>query len=352
MQTNQASSKATASRIAILGLLACIVSGCAQEKKSAAPKQGIPARLRKDKEQKVREATFSKTIITAEQITELAKHNTLRQISFYECTDFSNDVIKELGKLEGVESLQLLRCDIDDKALSRFKAMPNVKHLFLTNAQVTKEGIAGLKDWKQLTRLTLGGTQTKGVLRGLSGLERLEVLEISVNEWDIEDLKDLTLPNLRTLKLANRTLTDEHLELLPDWPALERIEVQTSKITDRGVKRLAQFSSLKEVSLTESKVTDDGVKHLVALKNLELLNLRDCAGVTNQSLKTIAKMPALRWVSVESTSITGDALMDVATSKTLRYFAIGQKKATKAATDKLAKAMPDCRVERIQQIPD
>lgn len=352
MQIIQASLKSTASTIAMLGVFTGIVTGCATEKKSTAPGKGKPATLRKDKEKKVREAAFSKTNITAEQIAELAKHKTLRQISFYECTDISDGAIRELAKLERVDSLHLLRCDIDDKSLNRFQSMPHVKHLILTNAGVTKDGIAALNNWEKLTQLTLGGNQTKGVLRGVSGIERLEVLEILITTWDMEDLKGLTLPNLRTLKLANQTLTDEHLMTFPNWPALERIEVLTTKITDRGVKRLAKFSSLKELSLAESKVTDEGVKHLLELTNLERLNLQDCVGVTNQSLKTIANMPALKWVSVERTSITGDALMDVSSSKTLRYFAIGHKKATKTATDKLAKAMPNCKIDRIKQNPD
>ncbi|MCH8829896.1 MAG: hypothetical protein IID45_09995 [Planctomycetes bacterium] len=227
----------------------------------------------------------------------------------------------------------------------------NVVQLTLSNTEVTSKGIAALKDWKNLKRLTLKGKIKSGALEGLSQLQQLESLEIGLSGFSVQQLIGKTLPHIRILKIPHADLSDDDLSSLPAWKTLEQIEFRADKVTDVGVAHLTKFSSMKTLALTDAKITDAGLKELLKMTKLETLNLYGCRKITDRGMKIVATMAALKNLQLEESGVTGSGLMNLEHSKSLRNVGIGEKKASKAEIAKAAEAMPSCQFERIQQGP-
>ncbi|MCH7988331.1 MAG: hypothetical protein IID46_04175 [Planctomycetes bacterium] len=339
-----------------VAILAVLCSSCAQKTKTSSSKTSEPtaksAVLYKDaKKKNVIAAEFMKTPLSTKQIAALGKHTKLEEITFYECSRFSDEVCNELAKLERVTTIHLVRCTIDDSTLAGLSKMENVVQLTLSNASVTSKGIAALKTWKNLKRLTLTGTIKTGAIDGLAELLQLESLEIGLIGFSLRQLAGKPLPNMRNLKVLTQGTGDDDLSVLPAWKTLERLDLRGEKLTDVGVVHLERFSSLKNLTISSAKITDAGLSELSQRTKLESLNLYGCITITNSGMKTVATMPVLKRLMLEHSGVTGPGLMNLVPSKSLRYVLIGADKASAADVAKADAAMPNCQFERMKYGP-
>ncbi len=356
MAMNPIHFRACVVRLCCVALLSLLCSGCASNSKTTTASKtkeakAKPATLSRNAQKEVVAAEFLKTALSIKQIAALSKHAELKEITFYECSNFSDKVCDELAKLEGVTAVHFIRCPVDDSTLAELSKMANVVQLTLSNSEVTSKGMAALKDWKNLKRLTLKGKIKSGALEGLSQLQQLESLEIGLAGFSLRQLAGKPLPHIRILRIPFADVSDDDLSSLPEWKTLEQFEFRADKLTDAGVAHLTKFSSLKKLSLADAKITDDGLSELLKMTKLEILNLYGCKKITDLGMKIVATMPALKNLQLEESGVTGAGLMNLEHSKSLRNVGIGEKKASKAEIAKAAEAMPSCQFERIQQGP-
>lgn len=337
---------------ALSGLLGCSRGGA---KSPSTPTTHKPvaksATLYKDADQVVTSAEFVKTPLSPERIAELRKHPHLEELSFYECSGFNDAVCGELRKLQGITALHFVRSKIDDAALSKLSTMSGVKHVTLSSCNVTDKGVAALKSWKALGRLTLSGSMDLKALEGLSALKRVKVLEISVTGFAAANLAGHDLPAIRAIALPDTEVSDGDLAILPAWKSLEEFRFIATGITDDGARSLKKFPKLKKLALNESKVSDAALADLVALKNLEQLSLYGCKNVTDRGMKSAAALPKLERLQLESSGVSGAGLMFLTSARSLRYVGIGETQASKNEVAMAAARMPKCKIERIQQRP-
>lgn len=112
---------------------------------------------------------------------------------------------------------------------------------------------------------------------------------------------------LRELSLSATEITDDAVEHLQAFPALEILHVAAEGITDRGLDRLTQMQSLKELHLGDgwgtAAITLAGLNKLVALPQLEHLGLNGLP-LTDEALATLQNFPALQSIGLVSTKIT------------------------------------------------
>jgi len=326
------------------------------DRKSVTSDNGKPTRtqspnFRRTEQGEVIGAEFSTADVSPEQIAALREHEMLQEISFYECRGFDELVDAELVKFENVTAIHFVRAMIDDNRLARLSEMPAVEHLTLGNVDVTATGIAALGNWSKLKRLTLTGNIELSVLKGLSDLDQLEQLELALGEGEARHLAGIALPELRRLSISESEFGDGDLALLPEWKTLEVFEFPVENVTDAGVGQLRKFPSLKELVLMDSQLTDAGLDELSHLKKLEVVSLTNCKKVTDRGMNVFATMPVLSRLLLTDSGVTGAGLMQLAPSKSLRYVGIGATQATEADVAKLAALLPNCEVDRIQNVP-
>ena len=185
-------------------------------RRSAAPVSGVASQtqsptLHRNAEGKVIGAEFYSTDVSPEQIVALREHAMLQEILFYECRGIDELVDAELIKSESLTSIHFVRSTIDDNSLARLSKIPAVEELTLANVDVTATGMAALGNWSKLKRLTLEGKIEMSALKGLSGLEQLEELEIAIGEVKLSILPHMHFLNFavsvfRIPNLGTRTL--------------------------------------------------------------------------------------------------------------------------------------------------
>lgn len=112
------------------------------------------------------------------------------------------------------------------------------------------------------------------MLRYLSGLPRLQVLELHLTPVDDESLKTISeLKQLRRLKLARAMdVTDEGVLSLSQLRSLEHLEMNYSHLTDRSAKAISGLENLEILSL-EGQFSEESLQHIRQLKSLRKLTL-------------------------------------------------------------------------------
>ena len=318
---------------------------------SALPSRIQSPNLHRNAQDQVVSAEFYAMDVSPEQIVALREHAMLQEILFYECRGIDDLVDAELVKSESLTVIHFVRSTIDDNSLARLSKMPGAEQLTLGSVDVTATGIAALGNWSKLQRLILEGNIELSALKGLSGLDQLEELEIAIGEGEARHLAAHAFPEIRRLSISDTQFGDADLTLLPEWKTLEVFEFPAEHVTDAGVAQLSKFPSLKELVLMDSQVTGAGLDALGRLKKLNVVSLMNCTKATDRGMNVFATMPVLKRLMLLDSRVTGAGIMQLASSKSLRYIGIGGTQASVEEVAKLAAALPNCNVDRIINQP-
>ena len=122
--------------------------GCSNSKspKGGDAKSGSKAQL-EEKGGKVVSADFFNATVTADSITPLAKHDSLRDILFQECKEIDAKAIEELAKLKSLAAISFVRCKLPKGALAHVAKMPTVTSLTLIAARLQETNSARSRIW-------------------------------------------------------------------------------------------------------------------------------------------------------------------------------------------------------------
>jgi Leucine-rich repeat (LRR) protein len=242
--------------------------------------------------------------------------------------------LRRLTNYSDLEKLDLSLTHITDGGLQEIKNLKGITDFNLYFAEyVTDEGVASIKDWKQLKRLNLHGTKASDTalehIAGINTLESLDVGSTLMTDVGLERLTSLT--NLRELTMGGNELGDAGLQALRQMPALTYLDlsgrngndknVWSVSISNTGLQAILTLKNLRELrfSCTSTSVGIEGKKlgeistlsitgkwleQMKALPNLERLKLQGCARLDNQSVATLIAMPALKEADLKGTSVT------------------------------------------------
>ena len=135
---------------------------------------------------------------------------------------FSDDGLRHLGGLTGLQVLNLYGNRITDTGLDELKSLTNLKVLDLNLTSVTDEGLAKLTGLKQLERLELTATT------GLGGPQ--------ISNHGVRHLTALT--ELKHLVLIGSGVTDASLEYFSAMSMLTTLNVVDTQLTEEGIRSL------------------------------------------------------------------------------------------------------------------
>lgn len=251
----------------------------------------------------------------------------------------TNEIVALSTKLPDLAFVSVYESSLDDAGVEVLTRLPNLRYLAITRIdRYVKPGM-GAPQWSypfiapvaDRPRVTGAGLRTLATIRGLEGLDLLDVrlnaddltvlaempklgslsLPLVVDEAVVAQLKrcrrlsSLTLgnraitaeemrclatwPGLRTLTVAHATLSDDTLQALALLPAVQNIELIDCQLTDERLQHFRPAPKLTRLNLQRNEIAGTGLKHLVPL-NLAILHL----GHNNLSDATLGEIPQLR----------------------------------------------------------
>ena len=144
----------------------------------------------------------------------------------------------------------------DDRALASLAASygDRIGALHLWNTGVTDDGLKHLKQFRNLTTLSLASPTPIWI----NGKRVIPITDAGMANLDLRNVVNLNLDGL--------PITDAGLKSLPDLPALRSLQLTGTQIEGPGLSRIAAFRNLEHLSLNGSTVTDDGLRHLAGAK--------------------------------------------------------------------------------------
>lgn len=170
-------------------------------------------------------------------------------------------------------------------------------------------------------------------------------------------------------------ITNADLKRLAELPHLETLDIGRQPVTGEGFAVLSGLSELKSLSLYECGVGVDGIPTVAKFQKLELFMFQSLhcdawaealaklpmlrevivyrADISDVGVTHLARLPKLQKLTVDDCGGPTDAgLNALATCKSLRTFYIGGTSLTRAAVERLQKALPDCKFEGSFPSPD
>jgi len=267
--------------------------------------------------------------------------------------------LRRLYQYPNLTVLDLSLTHITDGGMQEIKNLRGITDFDLYFAEyVTDEGVAAIKEWKQLKRLNLRGTKAgDSALEHIAGLQMLESLDVgSTLMTDVGVERLTTLTNLKELTMGANELGDAGMQALRQMPNLTYLDLSGRQGNDKniwsiamsntGLQAVLTLKSLRELrfSCTSTSVGIEGAKlgevstlsvtqkwleQLKSLTYLQRLALQGCGRINDDAIGVLAAMPALHEVDLKGTSVTehGVAMLRAAKPGAIVYFGPWEGKA-------------------------
>jgi len=242
--------------------------------------------------------------------------------------------LRRLNQYPALSVLDLSLTHISDGGMQDIKDLRGISDFNLYFAEyVTDEGVAAIKDWKQLKRLNLHGTKAgDSALEHIAGITSLESLDVGSTLMTDVGLERLTmLTNLKELTMGGNELGDAGLQALRQMPNLTYLDlsgrqgndknVWTVSMSNVGLQALLTLKNLRDLrfACTSTTVGIEGAKlgevstlsitgkwleQMGSLGKLQRLKVQGCSRINDEAVTALIAMPALREVDLKGTSVT------------------------------------------------
>jgi len=214
--------------------------------------------------------------------------------------------LAKVAQMRHLRKLDLSHTRVTDAGLEQLKSLENVVELNCYYAErLTEDGIAHLRGWKHLERLSLRGTKvTSEVFEHLAHLTSLRSLDLGFTQIEDEGFEQLaSLARLEKLSIGGNRLSGSCLLLLKQLPALMDLDVSGIQrvdsglwglpLTEENLARIGQLRQLRALNLAGATLADRGVDrpgHPEA-ERAELRDLTALGGLINLERLDLSRQP-------------------------------------------------------------
>ena len=199
---------------------------------------------------------------------------------FLDHTRVTDDGLKHLSQLCGLDALSLNETAITDKGLTHLRRLPTLFSLQLRGTRVTGA--------------------TFGQLSGCT-IANLNLRDTSLNDAGCDQLAKLA--SLTALNVRGTQITDAGLKQLGAFPYLSRLDAARTQVTGAGLRSFRDSKLLNSVNLLGTSCADDALEHLATCPRLAVLNLSETQ-VTDAGIKALEPLTKLWDLNLAQTSVT------------------------------------------------
>ena len=256
-------------------------------------------------------------------LAEIQKLKELRTLNLDSAGGVTDTGLQHLAGLSELRNLGLAGSPkVTAAGLWKLQALRNLVELDLSQTNITNSGLQVLKQFPELRRLNLSGTEVTGAgLDTLADLRNLESLDLRHDKIDGISLQQLRgHRHLNELRMSVSDVTDDVLSTLREVGLLESLDTDWR---DREIgfdderQSLDQNARGRRLNLNGSKVTDAGLAELKSLTELVTLELNH-SQVAGPGLKFLAGHWQLQTVDIQ---ITDSVLMAMREANLLHLLA-------------------------------
>lgn len=274
------------------------------------------------------------------RIQDLKELRSLHLTNEYSVTDADLACLQSFPKLQ---QLTLYGVRISDKSMPLLKPLKDLKTLTLRMVSVGDEGARSLAGLSQLAYLSLAGTDISDVGLAhvpLTGLRHLDLRGTRVTDAGLARLpKAGQLAHLLLGRdqgvwgpTAPTPVTEACVATLAKLPRLRQLTIEGDSLPGKALARLPQLTRLE----VGRGFNDEDVRQIASgLPQLQWLNIRDAADVTDQSLPALAGIRSLQSLNLEGTSVGDAGLASLAALKQLRHLGLSRTRVTDRALEVL-----------------
>jgi hypothetical protein len=259
---------------------------------------------------------LAETKITDASIARIAECAKLRSLDLRECA-VSNAAMETLSGLKQLQVLKLASkgggTTVDDAGMSAIGKMTQLRSLALDYLWISEEGLKQLKELKGLQELylaqTLVGDEALPVIAGFVDLKRLRLARTQVTGEGLAALESLR--KIEDIDLSECSqLTDAGMPSLGKLTTLKRLNLWRDQLSDEGVSHLAGLSNMEWLNLDNTQLTSSGAASLSGMKKLVFLHLGS-TGLSNSGLSALEGLTALKDLKVTRTAVTEEGVAEL-----------------------------------------
>jgi Leucine-rich repeat (LRR) protein len=278
----------------------------------------------------LKELSLRSTNVTGPGLASLADLNELEKLDLSENL-LQGKCLKPLGGLKRLEFLELHRHrddehGFDDHDLANLKDAVQLKHLGLSNTDVSDAGLALLQGLTQLRSLRLLRTRVEGPglanLKNMSQLQELAIDLDHLSDSELEHLKGFTqMKRIQLIGQGNRpvkepgVITDRGIASLIGMTQLEELVLLGEpfsptkvQLTAAGLAALSGLAQLKSFYLSSSSITNGDLIPLARMRQLQHLSLRGCHKLTDLGMGPIGALRNLKELDLVGVNLTEEGL--------------------------------------------
>lgn len=176
----------------------------------------------------------------------------------------NSDGLKALAQVKSIFKLSLEEMpELTSDDFSQLAKLPELMQLSLLRCSVDLEDLKSLSLCKKIAWLDIerekafDGRCLRYVASAYHNLVGLDIGSTHVKSEDFAVLS--TIPKLSQLKIQNLDLDDKSLRQIPDLPKLELLNIDDNKgITDEGLLQLLRFKNLISIGIVDTSITPAG----------------------------------------------------------------------------------------------
>lgn len=187
-------------------------------------------------------------------------------------------------------------------------SMPRLVELRFDFLKVSNRELQAASHFHSLQTLWLTGTELTddliGSISAQHNIINLVLKKTRITDSGMTQLK--SMPNLQTLNLPSQ-ISDPGLQILSEFPALQRLDVSFSAITDSGLAPLKALTTLQELYINDTKLTDAVMPHLAKIGSLTTIFLSGTQ-VSDTGLEHLQEMPMLEHLELRDTRVTENGI--------------------------------------------
>lgn len=295
------------------------------------------------------------TYITDSSLKQLAMSKTINYVDISKCNELTDAGIKHLVDLKSLRGLILESPRINDKTMQIIMEMPQLTELGVKSpCRITDLGLERILTLKHLKNLNISGNSFSAAkLKLLKELPDLIILNVSNCKLNNDSIKAITPLKLKALSATgNKDITASGINALKGFGQIDLLYLSGNNIDDNNLKTiLALRPATLDIAFT--KVSPAGLKLIADCDFIEVLGL---AGLNlyDRDLEPLAKMK-VKSLSLESNHLTDACFETLAKMKNLKTLSLKKSlrhsipgKANDGVTgsgiEQFRKMSPDCHI--------
>ena len=241
-----------------------------------------------------------------------------------------------------MDTLEYAGSEITDGKLHELRGQPQLRTLVIWGGSLSQRQLGLIGELPQLRGLVLGEMPVDdSVFAHLARLTNLEYLNLAYTKVSrgFGMLRELPLSDVRVEGCLK--FDDDAMQDLAAFPALRHLEAHITSVSDKGVQAIAALPL--EVLWLGPKVTDACAASIATMTTLRHLDI--CApGITDAALPELTRLTNLQALWLSGTCISDAGVETLGRMQWLRELSVSYTGISLEGRQRLAAALPDCRV--------